>query len=329
MPAEYSYRVSAWWTSGRTGLAKCESSPNTIHFSEAAELGGLQGRWTPEQLLLCSLAGCFTTTFNDVARASKFEYTDLEVEIEACVRRSRAAGCNFTEILIRPRLTVRCRRSTRSGACAAAPHQIRLHDFARHYCPADHGTDGGNHQSSGRRMGQRGRRPKIGSLTDPVNREGVSMMFSYRLVRLIESHADALAAGLEERVQASCQIAHFREIPAHEVRERVYEIYRHLGEWLLGKNELDIEHRYKQIGARRARQNVPLSEVVQAIVLTKENLWDFLKSEAVMDRAIEIMGELELLQMLEMFFDRAIYYAAVGYEDEVAQASRCGELRAV
>ena len=155
------------------------------------------------------------------------------------------------------------------------------------------------------------------------------MMFSYRLVRLIESHADALAAGLEEKVQASCQIAHFREIPAHEVRERVYEIYRHLGEWLLGKNELDIEHRYKQIGARRARQNVPLSEVVQAIVLTKENLWDFLKSEAAMDRAIEIMGELELLQMLEMFFDRAIYYAAVGYEDEVAHASRCGELRAV
>jgi hypothetical protein len=155
------------------------------------------------------------------------------------------------------------------------------------------------------------------------------MMFSYRLVRLIESHADALAAGLEEKVQASCQIAHFREIPAHEVRERVYEIYRHLGEWLLGKNELDIEHRYKQIGARRARQNVPLSEVVQAIVLTKENLWDCLKSEAVMDRAIEIMGELELLQMLEMFFDRAIYYAAVGYEDEVALASRCGELRAV
>jgi len=155
------------------------------------------------------------------------------------------------------------------------------------------------------------------------------MMFSYRLVRLIESHADALAAGLEEKVQASCQIGHFREIPAHEVRERVYEIYRHLGEWLLGKNELDIEHRYKEIGARRARQNVPLSEVVQAIVLTKENLWDFLKSEAVMDRAIEIMGELELLQMLEMFFDRAIYYAAVGYEDEVAQASHCGELRAV
>src|SRR6266567_6370513 len=155
----------------------------------------------------------------------------------------------------------------------------------------------------------------------PGTGKGVRMMFSYRLVRLIESHADALAAGLEERVHASCQVGHFREIPAHELRERVYEIYRHLGEWLLGKNELDIEHRYRDIGSRRAQQKVPLSEVVQAIVLTKENLWEFLKSGPVLDRAIEIMGELELLQMLEMFFDRAIYYAVVGYEEEVARAS--------
>jgi organic hydroperoxide reductase OsmC/OhrA len=106
MPSEYTYRVSAWWTSGRTGLAKCESSPNTIHFSEAAEVGGLQGRWTPEQLLLCALAGCFTTTFHEVAKGAKFQFTDLEVEIEGSVKRSRTNGCNFAEILIRPRLTV-------------------------------------------------------------------------------------------------------------------------------------------------------------------------------------------------------------------------------
>jgi organic hydroperoxide reductase OsmC/OhrA len=115
MAAEYTYRVSAWWTSGRTGLAKCESSPNTIHFSEAAELGGLQGRWTPEQLLLCALAGCFTTTFHDVARAAKFEFTDLEVEIEGSVRRVRGTGCNFNEILIRPTLTVQSEEQRETG----------------------------------------------------------------------------------------------------------------------------------------------------------------------------------------------------------------------
>jgi len=155
------------------------------------------------------------------------------------------------------------------------------------------------------------------------------MMFSYRLVRLIEAQADALAAGLEQRVLTSSQVPHFKNVPARELRERVYEIYRHLGEWLLGKNVPDIEHRYREIGARRAFQNVPLSEVIQAIVLTKENLWEFLKSEAVMDRAVEIMGELELLQMLEMFFDRAIYYAAVGYEEEAARWHEKGALRVV
>lgn len=143
------------------------------------------------------------------------------------------------------------------------------------------------------------------------------MMFSYRLVRLIETHADTLAANLEAKVISSAEISHFGNVPNHELRERVYEIYRHLGDWLLGKNQGDIEHRYREIGARRSTQNVPLSEVIQVIVLTKENLWDFLKSESVIDRAVEILGELELLQMLEQFFDRAIYFAAVGYEKQV------------
>lgn len=142
------------------------------------------------------------------------------------------------------------------------------------------------------------------------------MMFSYRLVRLIETHADTLAATLEDRVTSSVEVSHFRNVPGHELRERVYEIYRHLGDWLLGKNQEDIERRYREIGARRAEQNVPLSELIQAIVLTKENLWEFLKSEAVIDRAVELLGELELLQMLERFFDRAMYFAALGYEGQ-------------
>jgi hypothetical protein len=76
-----------------------------------------------------------------------------------------------------------------------------------------------------------------------------------------------------------------------------------------------------KIGARRAQQNVPLSEVAWAIMLTKENLWEFSKKETVEERPVEILGELEMLQMLNHFFDRAVYYAAVGYEREVAETA--------
>jgi hypothetical protein len=53
--------------------------------------------------------------------------------------------------------------------------------------------------------------------------------------------------------------------------------------------------------------------------LTKDNLWDFIKKESVLERPVEVFGELEMLQLLEQFFDRAIYYASVGYEMAVAK----------
>ena len=149
------------------------------------------------------------------------------------------------------------------------------------------------------------------------------MMMLYRLVRLIETHSQELATCLLDRVQKSELTQNYQNVPREELQERVYEIYRHLGEWLMGKDELHLEHRYLQIGARRSCQRVPLSEVIWVIVLTKENLWEFIKKESVLERPVEVFGELEMLQLLEQFFDRAIYYASVGYELAVAdQAPR-------
>jgi hypothetical protein len=51
-----------------------------------------------------------------------------------------------------------------------------------------------------------------------------------------------------------------------------------------------------------------------AIVIARETLWEFLQKEDVLERPTEVFAELKLLQRLEQFFDRAIYYAAVGYE---------------
>ncbi len=141
------------------------------------------------------------------------------------------------------------------------------------------------------------------------------MMLLYRLVRMIETRSQELAACLLDRVQNSRFTQNYHQnVPPEELKERVYEIYRHLGEWLIGKDKLHLEQRYLQIGARRAGQQVPVSEVIWVIVLTKGNLWDFIRKEAVLEGPAEILSEMEMLQLLEQFFDRAIYYAAVGYE---------------
>ena len=141
------------------------------------------------------------------------------------------------------------------------------------------------------------------------------MLLAYHLVRLIERHADELANSLSQEVQQSPRTAEFCQlVPAPDVKLRVYEIYRDLGDWLLKRTEGEIERRYREIGIRRAAQGVPFSQLAYAIILTKENLWCFLLKNAGVDRTIEVYGELELLQELDKFFDRAITHAATGYE---------------
>ncbi|MGH9543966.1 MAG: OsmC family protein [Terriglobales bacterium] len=101
----HKYRALAWWTSGQTGLAKSGSVPSAIHFSAPPEFGGIEGRWTPEDLLLAALASCFTTTFRAIAGYSKFGYTDLQVEVEGTVSKAES-GYAFSEIILRPTLTI-------------------------------------------------------------------------------------------------------------------------------------------------------------------------------------------------------------------------------
>jgi organic hydroperoxide reductase OsmC/OhrA len=102
------HHVVAWWTSGRTGIAQSDSAPNAIHFTAPPEFQGLEGRWTPEDLLLCALASCFTTTFQAIAGYARFEYTDLAADVEGVVSKV-GSGYAFSEIVLRPHLTIPCK----------------------------------------------------------------------------------------------------------------------------------------------------------------------------------------------------------------------------
>jgi hypothetical protein len=141
-------------------------------------------------------------------------------------------------------------------------------------------------------------------------------MIALRFVRLIETHSEELAQGLIEKFLTSSRTTDMRKVPAGELRERSGEILRQLGEWLLTKTDIDIEKRYFEIGRRRASQGVSLSDYCWAIVLTKKHLWEFLQEQAFMHNPVELYGEMELLRLLDEFFDRALCFAAEGYENQ-------------
>jgi hypothetical protein len=88
---------------------------------------------------------------------------------------------------------------------------------------------------------------------------------------------------------------------------------KHLSEWLLTKTDADIATRYRELGACRAKQDVALDHVCWSVFLTKKQLWDFLQRQGFMRNPMEIYGEMELLWLLEQFFDRAVCYTVAGY----------------
>jgi hypothetical protein len=146
-------------------------------------------------------------------------------------------------------------------------------------------------------------------------------MLALRLVHLIESHSEELSDGLIRKLHTSERTSDLRRVPAAELHARCHEIYRNLSAWLLTKTEADIEKVYTQIGARRAEQDVSLPHLTWAIIQTKEHLWDFLDREGLHGGAQDVFGELELLRLLDQFFDRALYFAAEGYEHALKRAA--------
>ena len=147
-------------------------------------------------------------------------------------------------------------------------------------------------------------------------------MIALALVHVIERHSDELAAELIAKVETSSRTTDLRKVPVEELRRGIQEILRHLGEWLLTKTGHDIEKRYFELGERRASQGVAFSNLCWAITLTKGHLWEFLQRQGVMDSPIEIYGEMELLRLLDQFFDRALCFAAKGYEQYVPLRDR-------
>jgi hypothetical protein len=143
------------------------------------------------------------------------------------------------------------------------------------------------------------------------------MILTHRLVRLIERHSEELSSALVLHVSQSPALPSYRNVPVEELHQRVSDLYQHLGDWLLGKAEVDIRKRYAELAARRYHQGVPLSELIWAILLTKENLWDFLNRESFPGFEAVVLAEHEWFRMLDKFFNHAIHYAAIGYEEAV------------
>ena len=80
------YEVTAASNPDENIIIRGENLPQLVS-APPAEFGGPGDQWSPEHLLVASVADCFILTFRAIARASKMEWTDLECTAEGVLDR--------------------------------------------------------------------------------------------------------------------------------------------------------------------------------------------------------------------------------------------------
>lgn len=140
-------------------------------------------------------------------------------------------------------------------------------------------------------------------------------MLSARLVHIIESHAEELTQRFVEQLKTHARTPSYQRLPQHDVHETAYKVYKHLGAWLEGRAKDHMPRHYEEIGRRRFEAGIPISEVMYAIVLSKKTLLTYVRNNAWGGTPMEIFGEEELVNRVNQFYDDAIYYTALGYQN--------------
>jgi organic hydroperoxide reductase OsmC/OhrA len=100
----YKYKVHIRLTDNGEGLIRSESR-EPIKLSSPVEFGGIQGLWTPEDLLVASVNSCLMTTFQFYTKKRGFTYKSYESFAEGTIELIDMRY-EFTEIKIMPKIIV-------------------------------------------------------------------------------------------------------------------------------------------------------------------------------------------------------------------------------
>ena len=154
-------------------------------------------------------------------------------------------------------------------------------------------------------------------------------MLGARLLMLIQSHAGPLTHDVVEDLRTNERTPTFGRLAPADVESRVSALFYNLASWIGNADESAVRSEYEDMGRVRFREGVHVSELVYALVITKQHLRRYIRDHGLVDFAgdriapqellpLELYSIQELNYQVGEFFDRALYHLARGYESEAA-----------
>jgi ADP-ribose pyrophosphatase YjhB (NUDIX family) len=135
------------------------------------------------------------------------------------------------------------------------------------------------------------------------------------LVRLIEKNAEIISNRWLTDVTTGKSTPTYAGSDPDSLFSRNKIIISQLGKWLGGSYpNKEIKEFYRQLGKDRKEEGFELSEVLSALSLSRKNIWEFALSQGIWNKPIDIYMAIELERRIMLFFDKAAYHIARGYE---------------
>ncbi len=136
------------------------------------------------------------------------------------------------------------------------------------------------------------------------------------MIRLVEASAEQLAERCMERLRHEEGMVDYLRIPPHELREQLRVAYEEIGVYLdQPKNPALVEY-WRELGRKRRREGIPITEQLRAIQLARSVLWQHAVEEGGFDSSVNMYQALNLYRQVMTFFDHGMIHAVEGWLEQ-------------
>src|SRR6188474_3001836 len=152
-------------------------------------------------------------------------------------------------------------------------------------------------------------------------------MIAAKLIELIERQAGGLTRDVTKDLMTNDRTRGFRGVRQEDLEQRIFQLVNHLGNWIGAPKSERVEVEFTDWGRRRFDQNIPLSEIIYAIIVLKQHLRRYIQDNGLVDAAfpridgdyvlpLHLQSLQELNTQVGQFFDEALYFLSCGYEEK-------------
>ncbi|MBN1299988.1 MAG: hypothetical protein JW995_02130 [Melioribacteraceae bacterium] len=146
-------------------------------------------------------------------------------------------------------------------------------------------------------------------------------MLYAKFIQLVEDHAEELTKRWTEEVKKNPATTSYKTMSDDLLVKRIFDLYKKLHYWIMQNDPGDMEtgEFYLKLGSERASENIKLSELLYAILLSRVVLWRYILNQGIINNAFDLQQAFEFFQRVNSFYDKVIYLVSIGHESYIAK----------